>query len=299
MVVHRDVLFSSSAGELGETTARPAFDAAIVIPANNEESYIAACLIALLSQDEAAGRLQIIVAANACTDRTEHIVRSLVAPARARGWDLVCQSSPEPGKAAALNRADELVEGPIRIYLDADVVCAPDMIGKLRTALAGEAPAYATGRLVVAPARSWVTRAYGRLWSKLPFVADGATGAGLFAVNAAGRYRWSTFPPIIADDTFVRLSFAPEERVEVASNYTWPMVEGLRNLVRVRRRQDAGVEEVYRLYPGLRPNEAKPALRPAQLVSIAVREPIGFIVYGLVRLMVRAQPVETGWSRGR
>ncbi len=57
-------------------------------------------------------------------------MRSLVAPARARGWDLVCQSSPEPGKAAALNRADELVAGPIRIYLDADVVCAPDMIGK-------------------------------------------------------------------------------------------------------------------------------------------------------------------------
>lgn len=299
MIVHRDTLFSSSAGELKETAAQPAFDAAIVIPANNEESYIAACLMALLSQDEAAGRLQIIVAANACTDRTEEIVRSLAAAAQARGWDLLCQSSPEPGKAAALNRADELVAAPIRIYLDADVVCAEDMIGRLRTALAGEAPAYATGRLIVAPARSWVTRAYGRLWSMLPFASDGATGAGLFAVNAAGRYRWSTFPSIIADDNFVRLSFAPEERIEVASSYTWPMVEGLRNLVRVRRRQDAGVEEVYRLYPGLRPNDPKRKLGINELMGIAAREPVGFVVYGLVRLLVRARPTDTAWSRGR
>lgn len=292
-------LDASTAATAQDTAATLPFDAAVVIPANNEERYIGPCLAALLAQDDKAGRLQIVVAANACADRTEEIALSLVADARARGWALVCDSSPQPGKADALNLADRLVLAPIRIYLDADIVCEPDMLGKLRAALAGPDPAYATGRLVVARARSWVTRAYGRLWSMLPFVADGATGAGLFAVNAAGRRRWGTFPPIIADDTFVRLNFSPHERVEVASSYTWPMVEGLANLVRVRRRQDAGVEEVYRVYPGLRPNEAKRRVGFVEFARIAAREPAGFLVYGLVRLMVRLQPAETKWSRGR
>lgn len=275
------------------------FDLTVVIPANNEERYIGKCLAALLAQDETAGRLQLIVAANACSDRTVEIVQSLEPKARDRGWSLACDSSAHPGKADALNRADRLVQASSRVYLDADIVCAPDMIGKLRAVLDRSEPTYATGRLVVAPARSAVTRAYGRLWSLLPFVTDGATGAGLFAVNAAGRRRWDTFPPIIADDTFVRLSFAPSERVEVASSYTWPMVEGLRNLIRVRRRQDAGVEEVYKFYPALRANEAKRSAGFAEVVRIGVREPIGFVIYALVRIVVRLQPRETRWSRGR
>jgi glycosyltransferase involved in cell wall biosynthesis len=275
------------------------FDTSVIIPANNEERYIGACLGALLGQDDAAGRLQIIVAANACTDRTEEIVESFAGQARRRGWELICQGDPRPGKADALNRADQLADAAIRVYLDADIVCDSDMFGKLRAALSGAEPAYASGRIVVAPARSWVTRAYGRVWSLLPFVKDGATGAGLFAVNAAGRRRWNIFPAIIADDTYVRLSFTPSERIEVSSSYTWPMVEGLRNLVRVRRRQDAGVEEVYKYYPTLRPNEAKRPVGGAELVRIALREPIGFVVYALVRLLVRLQPTETGWSRGR
>lgn len=291
-------LDASEAASGHDATVLP-FDAAVVIPANNEEHYIGACLAALLAQDTRAGRLQIIVAANACTDRTEAIVMSLVPDAKARGWDLICDNTLAPGKAAALNRADRLVHAPIRVYLDADICCEPDMFSKLREALAPPEPTYATGKLVVAPARSWVTRAYGRLWSQLPFVTDGATGAGLFAVNEAGRQRWGSFPAIIADDTFVRLCFSPAERVEVASSYTWPMVEGLRKLVRVRRRQDAGVAEVYRHYPELRANEAKRHTAPAEIVRLAVREPIGFLIYGLVRLMVRLLPPETRWSRGR
>lgn len=294
-----DTLNASPAGETRERAALLPFDAAVIIPANNEERYLGACLAALMAQDEAAGRLQVIVAANACTDRTEEIVQSLVPHAEARGWDLICDSHPRPGKAEALNRADRLVRAPNCIYLDADIVCDPDMFGKLRAALARTEPTYATGRLVVAPARTWVTRAYGRLWSTLPFVTGGATGAGLFAVNAEARRRWGVFPPIIADDTFVRLSFAPSERVEVTSSYTWPMVEGLRNLIRVRRRQDAGVEEVYRMFPALRSNEAKHSATFADIVRIGIREPIGFVVYALVRLMVRVQPRETRWSRGR
>ncbi len=95
----------------------------------------------------------------------------------------------------------------------------------------------------------------------------------------------------------MRLNFAPTERIEVAARYHWPMVEGWANLVRVRRRQDAGVAEVYRLYPDLRTNEAK---APGDsLLSLARAAPLGFVVYSLVRLAVRLRPKGSGWSRGR
>lgn len=275
------------------------FEASIIIPANNEEAVIGACLAAILSQDENAGRLQILVAANACTDRTVEIVHSFADAASARGWKLVCQNDQTAGKVAALNRADALVQSSVRVYLDADVVCSPDLIGKLRTALSSPEPAFATGKLVVARARSWVTSVYGRFWAELPFVTDGATGAGLYAVNEAGRRRWGSFPSIISDDTFVRLSFSPVERTQVEAEYFWPMVEGLRNLVRVRSRQDAGVQEVYEHYPELRTNENKTPVRLADLARIAFRDVTGFLVYGVVALLVKLRPNGKKWARGR
>jgi glycosyltransferase involved in cell wall biosynthesis len=276
------------------------FDMAVIIPASNEERYIGACLQSLLRQGIGAGRVQLIVGANGCIDRTEAIVGAMEAAARQRGWALIYQSSPEPGKAAALNRADAIVRAPIRVYLDADVtLCDQHLLEELRAALHRPEPAYATGTLIVAPARSWVTRAYAAFWRRLPFVQNGTVGAGLFAVNAAGRARWDRFPPIISDDTFVRLNFSPEERIEVSARYLWPMVEGLRNLIRVRRRQDSGVEEVYRLYPQLRANEAKARLTLLRLLCLALTAPLGFAVYGLVHVIVGVQPAVTNWSRGR
>jgi glycosyltransferase involved in cell wall biosynthesis len=275
------------------------FDLTIIIPASNEEAYIGRCLDALLMQDVNAGRLQIIVAANACRDRTESIVAGYEPLMADRGWQLICQSSAEPGKTGALNRADAAVLAPNRVYLDADVLCDPALMGQLRKILDRPEPCYATGTLAVAPAKSWLTRAYAAFWTKLPFVRGGAVGAGLFSVNAAGRARWGAFPHIISDDTFVRLQFAPHERIEVPAKYHWPMVEGWKNLVRVRRRQDAGVVEIYKLYPELHRNEAKAALGKLDILRLALAEPVGFCVYAFVSIAVRLRAPVSDWSRGR
>lgn len=271
----------------------------VIIPASNEVAWIGRCLEALLAQDAGAGAVEIIVAANACTDGTEAIALGFAAEAAARGWTLICQSDPAPGKLQALNRADAIAGGGMRAYLDADVVCEPALLGQLRAALDRPAPAYATGTLAVARAQSWITRRYAALWTRLPFVRGGAVGAGLFAVNAVGRARWGAFPAIISDDTFVRLNFAPDERIEVPARYHWPMVEGFANLVRVRRRQDAGVAEIYRLYPALAANEGKAPPGAAGLARLALTVPLGFAVYALVALCVRLRPPAEGWSRGR
>lgn len=277
----------------------PVLPFSVIIAANNEEGYIGACLDALLAQDGAAGPLEVVVAANACTDATEDIVRGRMPAFAARGWTLACLRIETPGKVGALNRADAVATGALRAYLDADVICDPALFGQLAAALSGQAPRYATGTLAVAPARSWVTRRYAALWTMLPFVRGGAVGAGLFAANAAGRARWGAFPQIISDDTYVRLQFAPDERIEVPARYHWPMVEGFGALVRVRRRQDAGVAEVRRLYPALVANEGTARLTRAAALGLLLRRPVAFAVYLAVHLAVRLRPAGADWTRGR
>jgi glycosyltransferase involved in cell wall biosynthesis len=205
----------------------------IVIPANNEESYLGACLDALAQQDF-EGVAEVIVSANACTDGTVVVAESRRARLFDRGWDLVVLDRAEPGKLPALNAADAVSRHGVRIYLDADVICSPRLVAELVEALDTEAPRYASGTLILAPARSWVTRQFGRTWQNLPFMCTNVPGAGVFAVNAAGRARWAAFPDVIADDAYVRLLFAPAERERVSATYSWPLAEGFCNLVRVR-----------------------------------------------------------------
>ncbi|MCV2864050.1 glycosyltransferase family A protein [Albidovulum sediminicola] len=271
----------------------------VIVTAYNEERYIGACLDSLLAQDPVGCAVEIIVSANACHDRTEEIVAGYMPRFATRGWTLRCLSSPIPGKPGALNRADAAAQGAMRAYLDADIVCEPALLAQVAAALATDAPRYATGRLTVARAKSWLTRAYARLWCRLPFMESGAVGAGLFAVNAAGRARWDAFPDIISDDTYARLQFAPQERVEVAARFHWPMAEGLGNLVRVRRRQDAGVVEIARLYPAILANEGKAALGAGGALRLALTDPVAFVVYATVHVMVRTRPQGREWSRGR
>lgn len=272
----------------------------VIIAARNEAAYIGRCLGAVLAQDRiATGPAEVIVAANGCTDATAARAREMIPEFTARGWTLTVLELAKGGKLGALAAAEGAARGRSLVYLDADVVCDPGLLAQLDDALATQAPRYATGRLVVSRADSPVTRAYARIWTRLPFVEQGAVGAGLFAVNRAGRARWGDWPPIISDDTFARLQFTPDERIEVPAQYHWPMVEGFANLVRVRRRQDAGVDEVSRLYPQLRDNEGKAPLSKARLARLALTDPLGFAVYLAVHVAVRTKPATADWTRGR
>ncbi|MDO5612142.1 MAG: glycosyltransferase [Paracoccus sp. (in: a-proteobacteria)] len=275
-------------------------DLTVIIPASNEQDYIDPCLAALLAQDQAAGRVQVIVAANACKDATEDKVRGWTGRFADRGWDLRLLSIPEPGKVNALNRAEAVADPAApRVFLDADVICEPALLGQLRDALAVPQPRYATGTLQVAPARTGTTRRYARIWTELPFVKGGAVGAGLFAINAAGRARWGAFPDIISDDTFVRLNFTPDERVEVPARYIWPMIEGFGPLVRVRRRQDAGVTQLAKHWPDLLQNEGKASVTPGLLMRLGLTRPASMLTYLAVHFATRMDRGDGGWSRGR
>jgi len=276
------------------------FPLSIIIAARNEEAYIGPCLTALAAAaDVPDGPVQVIVAANACTDGTVTQARAIEPAFTRRGWTLTVLDLPDGGKLGALAAGESAALGRALVYLDADVICDPDLLAQLARALATPEPRYATGRLAVAPARTAITRAYARFWVELPFVKGGAVGAGLFAMNRPGRARFGPWPRIISDDTYARLHFTPTERIEVPSRYHWPMVEGFANLVRVRRRQDAGVLEIARLYPDLPQNESKAPLGKAGLLRLALRDPLAFAVYTAVHVAVRLKKPGDQWTRGR
>lgn len=273
----------------------------IIIPACNEEGYIGPCLDAVLAQDASAGPLHVIVAANGCTDQTVAQAQSRIDAAGAKGHQLDVLDIAQGSKPGALNAGDAHagpLDGP-RAYLDADILLEPDLIGALRAALDVDAPRYATGALALRPAVSFLTRAYGRFWMSLPFIEGGAVGAGFYAVNAPGRARWSTYPDLIADDSFARLQFAPDERTEVPVRYHWPLVEGLPGLVKVRRRQNKGMHQLAEQMPELMHNEGKAPLTASGLLRRALARPFGFVTYALVAVLVRAGRANTDFTRGR
>jgi glycosyltransferase involved in cell wall biosynthesis len=276
---------------------------AVIIPANNEEDYIDACLEAVCVQQDCPPML-VIVSANACTDATVSKTLAFQKRFAALGCSLECLDRSEGGKLGALNAAEAVLTEKgcsdlARLYLDADIICDPKLIGLISETLSCDAPRYATGQLIVTRAQSLFTRLYARFWQSLPFVQSGAVGVGCFAVNGAGRARWDGFPDIISDDTFVRLNFTPDERVEVKSAYHWPMIEGFARLVRVRRRQDAGVIQLAELHPELLANEGKASLTRQGLACRALRMPASFIAYMAVHIGVRLSKGSGEWSRGR
>lgn len=277
----------------------------ILIPAHNEAAYIASCLQAVFASDPLPEGQQgeVLLLANGCNDATVANARAAFAAARAEAphWHLTVLDLPEGGKLKALNAGDAVARGRVLIYLDADVTVDPALIGQLTRALSTDQPRYASGTPQIAPAQSALTRAYGRFWTRLPFVQQGVPGFGLFAMNRAGRRRWQDWPDIIADDSFARLSFSPSERIKLPGKYHWPLVEGFRNLTRVRRRQNAGVAELAETHPKLLENDDKANPNWRETLHLFGQDPSGFAAYALVTLAVKTPLFRSTqrWTRGR
>ena len=277
----------------------------VIIPANNEEGYIGPCLDLMLASDDIPARdgtpPQVVVVANGCTDDTVAEARSREAAFAARGWQLDVLDLAEGNKIGALNAGDAAAIHPARVYVDADIEVTPALLPQLAATLDRETPAYAGGRPGIRPAQSPVSERYARFWERLPFMAEGVPGCGVYGVNGPGRARWEDFPQVIADDSFVRHHFAPDEMHGVPARYTWPITEGLGNLVRVRRRQDRGLAEIRALYPDLAARMERTAPDTSEKLRLLARDPLGFAIYAGVALLVKTPFFRnrSRWQRGR
>jgi glycosyltransferase involved in cell wall biosynthesis len=204
----------------------------IVVPAHNEEAVIARNLRRLLD-GSAPGEFDVIVVANACSDRTAEAARQV------QGVRVI--ETPVPGKANGLRLGDEACRAFPRIYLDADVELDAPSVRELVAACAQP------GVLACAPVPELDLTGAGRVVKRVHRVHHALiapqralAGAGVYALTKPGHDRVFPIPDVISDDGLVHASFAPHERVVVrtATSLVRPartVAAYLNRRVRVRR----------------------------------------------------------------
>lgn len=216
----------------------------VVVPAHHGAAVLRRSMESLARQ-RFDGLLHIIIAVNDGRSDTAAVAKELAPQICASGAVCTVIDS-APGRAVAFQAAEALLPCGPRLYLDQDAVLSPHAIARLAAVLApGTGVHFAAPKLVVNRARSAVSRAYYSAWGELPYVQQSPVTIGAYAVSAEGRERWNQFPRVLSDDKWVRWHFAPAERAVVPDiTYEVLVPEGLRELVRARRRYERGNKQL-------------------------------------------------------
>lgn len=166
----------------------------VVIPARNEERYIAGALASVAAQTWPAGRLEAVVVDNGSTDATAEVVQAFRLAEPRLAVRLV--DHPERGCAGAKNRGAELARGHYLVFLDADSRMAPDLAARVVERGLGGCPAGCIR--VVADSRDWLDRGF---FGMIEF------GKSLFGIRAQMFYcARETFWEIGAFDETLQLA---------------------------------------------------------------------------------------------
>lgn len=199
----------------------------VVIPAHDEADRIGATLDSLMADVE-ADEFEVVVVCNGCTDDTADVAR--------RRDGVQVEELAASSKIAALRHGETVATVFPRIYLDGDVELSTAAARQLVAALDVDEPRAAgvVGRLDTTDA-TVPTRWYFDFRQRLPVFAQGIIGAGVYAMNEAGRKRFDTWPDILGDDQFVFRLFDEHERITVSGHHT--RVEAPGDLATVVRRQ--------------------------------------------------------------
>lgn len=263
----------------------------VIIPAHNEASVIGRCLRTLLADAPADAAMQVIVAANGCSDDTVQI-------ARAEAPSALVLDLPTGSKTAAMNAANrEALHFP-RIYLDADVQCSYAALAATAQALRQPGVMAAAPALKMDLSRSnFLARAYYRVWLTQPYVKRAMVGSGCFGLSQAAYERIGDFPLITGDDIWVHSRFPESERrsvsVDEQGRPVFFLVSPPRRAIdqiRVETRRRLGNEQLLREHPSPhysgsnRPGDLRDALREgASVLDVAIY----LAIKAIVRLRVK------------
>ena len=224
--------------------------ASIIIPAYNESAVIERTILSLL--DQVSPEDEIIVSCNGCADETASIARQF--EPRVKVIETMI-----PSKTVALNFGDQLAVSFPRIYMDADVRLIEGALDKIKHALSsGRLLALSPSVSMDLSVASWAVRAYYDIWLSLPYCQSGMVGAGIYALNEAGRKRFDKFPDVIADDGYVRALFREYERGRVEDAFSVVKAPAsLYWLIKIKTRSRLGGMELALKHPELIANEEK------------------------------------------
>ena len=227
----------------------------VVVPAHDESGVILRCLRTLLA-DAGPDEFDVVVVANGCTDDTAALARSVGAPVRV-------VEEPVGDKVNALNVGDQHAREFPRIYLDADVELPTATARSLAAALRG-GPALAAGaRPRLQGGRGpRILRWHHEAWSRLPVLQRAYLGSGVYAVSEEGHRRISPFPPIVADDEYVRRRFREAERVCVAEGFDVHLPRTVQAYVRRAVRARRGNADISAAVVDIAPDDVPRGVRP-------------------------------------
>lgn len=247
----------------------------LVIPAHNEAAIIRTTLDTILR--DGAGRIDAVVVANGCTDDTADIARHVA------GVEVITVDI--GSKIAALNAATPSISHYPVAYVDADVTVSGSTLLELARRLsASDAHHVASPRMVVEPSRSWWIRQYYRVWAITDYRNRGHIGSGVYMLSRAGRDRFTDFPDVIADDSYIQRLFAPDERLTPDDlEFTVKAPGSLRAMVARNTRIAAGNRQLAELYPSLSGESERTGFRTL-LRRVAPHPTLwpGFVVYSFV-----------------
>lgn len=175
----------------------------VVIPAFNEEDFLAPTVQSIIDQTVSGARL--IFIDNASTDGTLALMEKIAADASAHHVTILHDD--RPGKIRALETGIKAIETPLVAMCDADTFYPPDYLAraeKMMTASDQIAAAYAFGVYSAAsPFQAWFTKNKGAVMAKLRPAQCHTGGYGQSfktdALRRAGGYSDKIWPFMVAD----------------------------------------------------------------------------------------------------
>ena len=171
----------------------------VIVAAHDEEAVIERRLANLLELDYPPERVEIIVASDASTDRTDELVEA-VAAGEQRVRLLRC---PRGGKVAAQNRAVRETSAEIVAFSDANATWAPNALRALVRNFADPEVAYVFGRLqLLDPDGTNKEGAYWRyeVWLRAQESRIGSTTGGYGSIYAVRRSDYVDVDPRFGHD---------------------------------------------------------------------------------------------------
>jgi cellulose synthase/poly-beta-1,6-N-acetylglucosamine synthase-like glycosyltransferase len=188
----------------------PAPDVTVLVTAHNEEAEIAGRIDDLLAQRYPRDRLEIVVATDGTTDRTEAIVGAMVA----RGAPVRLLRSPgRLGKSGTQNRAIPQARGEIVVLTDAATRFAPDFVAEIVKPFGDRRVGCTTGQVRLVDRPGAVARGQGYYWRYEMKLRTLESDLGVLAVTSgqAMAFRRALFqpiPPHVGDDCIIPLDMA-------------------------------------------------------------------------------------------
>ncbi len=101
---------------------------AVVIPTHQRRELLLQVLAAVAAQTLPPTRFQVVVVCDGCSDGSPEAARQAAAPGgAAAGLDLTVMEQPNSGAATARNRGAAACDAPLLLFIDDDMIAAPDL----------------------------------------------------------------------------------------------------------------------------------------------------------------------------